>query len=132
MLDRATAKPELLVRPTSFMVDLEGDRAEVMVASSAHGITWNIHFVITPAPANPDDWNQKILEAYDRILSLVQSEADPCGSPLRAFVVGASGAHGPSSIARLIHSEVTGPTEASKLGFFGEFSGADMIELMLG
>ncbi len=132
MLERLTAKPELLIRPTSFVVDLEGDRAEVMVASSAHDITWNIHFVIAPAPANPDDWNQKIIEAYDRIVSLVQSEAEPCGSPSRAFVVGATGAHGPSSIVRLIHSELTGSNEASKLRFFGEFAGADMIELLLG
>ena len=132
MLDRLTAKPDVLVRPTSFMVDLEGDRAEVMVASSAHDMTWNIHFVITPAPANPDDWNKKILEAYDRIVSLVQSEAGPHCSPSRAFVVGASGANGPVSIVRLIHSEVTGSTGASKLRFLGEFSGADVIELMLG
>jgi hypothetical protein len=132
MLDRPTAKPELLVRPISFTVDLEADLAEVMIASSAHDITWNVHFVITPAPANPDDWNQKIIEAYDRIVSLVQSEVGPRGSPPPVFVVGASGAHGPSSIVRLIHSEFTGSTEASKLRFFGELSGADMIELTLG
>jgi hypothetical protein len=132
MLDRLTAKPELLVRPTSFMVDVEGDQAEVMVASSAHDIIWNIHFVITPAPADPDDWNQKILEAYDRIVSLVQSEAGSHGSPSREFVVGANGANGPPSIVRLMHSELTGSTGVSKLRFLGEFSGAGMIELMLG
>jgi hypothetical protein len=131
MLDRLTAKPDMLVRPTSFMIDLEGDRAEVMVASSAHDMTWHIHFDITPAPSNPDDWNQKILEAYNRIVSLERSDGGADSSPSRAFVVGASGANGPS-IVRLMHSEVSGSTGASKVQVLGEFSGADMIELLLG
>jgi hypothetical protein len=116
MLDRLAAKPDVLVRPTSFMIDLEGDRAEVMVASSAHDMTWHIHFDITPAPSNPDDWNQKIFEAYNRIVSLERSDAGADSSPSRAFVVGASGANGPSIVRQVTLSAFSVKPSLPQLG----------------
>src|SRR6266436_4088365 len=114
MRDRLTAEPDILVRPTSFMIDLEGDRAEVMVASSTHDMIWHIHFDITPAPSNPDDWNRKILEAYDRIINLERSDAGADSSPSRAFVVVANGADG-LSIVRLMHSQLSGSAGSSRI-----------------
>jgi hypothetical protein len=119
------------VRPTSFMIDLERDTAEVAVTSSVRDMAWLVSFEISPAPASPDDWNAKISAAYNTLLDRERSVATEDAISFDTFLVGTG--RDPSSNIRLVDSKIQGISGAeARENFLGNFVGADMSELLLG
>jgi hypothetical protein len=118
------------VRPTSFMIDLERNTAEVAITSSVHDMAWLVSFEISPAPANPGDWNAKISEAYSTLLlreRLVASD----GAIFENFFIGAS--NDPPYCVRLVDSVTRGLSGMeARRDLLEAFVGADIGELLLG
>jgi hypothetical protein len=119
------------VRPTSFMIDLERDTAEVAVTSSAGNMAWLVSFEISPAPASPDDWNAKISEAYNILLNRERSVAAEDAMSFNKFLVGTG--NDPLSSVRLVGSRMQGLSGAeARKDLLDNFVGANMSELLLG
>jgi hypothetical protein len=132
MLSKLSRETIVNVRPTSFMIDLERDTAEVAITSSARNMAWLVSFEISPAPANPDDWNAKISEAYNILLDRERSVADEDAMSFDKFLVGTGGGD-PLSSVRLIGSRMQGISgPGGRKDLLDNFVGANMSELLLG
>jgi hypothetical protein len=132
MLSKQPRETIVNVRPTSFMIDLERDIAEVSVTSSAGNMAWLVSFEISPAPASPDDWNAKISEAYNRLLDRERSVAAEDATSFDKFLIGTGGGD-PLSSVRLIGSRMQGISgPGGRKDLLDNFVGANMNELLLG